>query len=255
MALKTDLTAQPVATAAAEGGVPAHVAIIMDGNGRWAARRGLPRVAGHRRGVEAVRRTVRSAIELGVRYLTIYSFSAENWRRPPQEVSDLMGLLKRFIRHDLADLHANNVKVRIVGERMGLASDLRGLLDEAEEVTRQNTGLTLVVAFNYGGRQEIVRAARALAEKAARGEIASEAITPEAFAAALDTTGIPDPDLVIRTSGEQRISNFLLWQSAYAEYVFLPDLWPDFDDARFRAAIDEYARRDRRFGGTTARTG
>jgi undecaprenyl diphosphate synthase len=202
-----------------------------------------------------VRRTVRSAIELGVRYLTIYSFSAENWRRPPQEVSDLMGLLKRFIRHDLADLHANNVKVRIVGERTGLASDIRGLLDEAEELTRANMGLTLVVAFNYGGRQEIVRAARVLAEKAARGEIAPEAIGPEAFAAALDTSGIPDPDLVIRTSGEQRISNFLLWQSAYAEYVFLPDLWPDFDDARFRAAIDEYARRDRRFGGTTARTG
>ena len=255
MALKTDLTAAPAATVAAQARVPAHVAIIMDGNGRWAARRGLPRVAGHRRGVEAVRRTVRSAIELGVRYLTIYSFSAENWRRPPQEVSDLMGLLKRFIRHDLADLHANNVRVRIVGERTGLASDIRGLLDEAEEVTRGNTGLTLVVAFNYGGRQEIVRAARALAEMARRGEIAPEAIGPETFEAALDTHGIPDPDLVIRTSGEQRISNFLLWQSAYAEYVFLPDLWPDFDDARFRAAIDEYARRDRRFGGTTARTG
>ncbi|HEX8664071.1 MAG TPA: isoprenyl transferase [Beijerinckiaceae bacterium] len=255
MALKTDLSAAPVATVAAARGVPAHVAIIMDGNGRWAARRGLPRVAGHRRGVEAVRRTVRSAIELGVRYLTIYSFSAENWRRPPEEVSDLMGLLKRFIRHDLADLHASNVKVRIVGERAGLASDLRGLLDEAEELTRANSGLTLVVAFNYGGRQEIVRAARMLAEKAARGEILPEAIDIEAFGAALDTDGIPDPDLVIRTSGEQRISNFLLWQSAYAEYVFMPDLWPDFDDARFRAAIDEYARRDRRFGGVTARTG
>ena len=255
MALKTDLTTASVATAAAGRGVPAHVAIIMDGNGRWAARRGLPRVAGHRRGVEAVRRTVRSAIEAGVRYLTFYSFSAENWRRPPQEVSDLMGLLKRFIRHDLADLHANNVRVRIIGDRAGLASDIRGLLDEAEELTRANGGLTLVVAFNYGGRQEIVRAARVLAEKAARGEIAPEAIDVAAVDAALDTSGIPDPDLVIRTSGEQRISNFLLWQSAYAEYVFMPDLWPDFDDARFRAAIDEYARRDRRFGGVTARTG
>ena len=235
--------------------VPAHVAIIMDGNGRWAARRGLPRVEGHRRGVEAVRRTVRSAIELGVKYLTIYSFSAENWRRPPQEVLDLMGLLKRFIRHDLADLHANNVRVRIIGDRAGLSSDIRILLDEAEELTRQNAGLTLVVAFNYGGRQEIVGAVRALAEKARRGEIEPHAIDVETVDTALDTSGIPDPDLVIRTSGEQRISNFLLWQSAYAEYVFLPDLWPDFDGVRFRAAIDEYARRDRRFGGTTARTG
>jgi undecaprenyl diphosphate synthase len=255
MALKTDLTTAPLAAGAAGRGVPAHVAIIMDGNGRWAARRGLPRVEGHRRGVEAVRRTVRSAIEVGVRYLTIYSFSAENWRRPPQEVSDLMGLLKRFIRNDLADLHANGVRVRVIGDRDGLSADIRILLDEAEELTRGNAGLTLVVAFNYGGRQEIVRAVRTLAEKARRGEIAPEAITPETLDAALDTRGIPDPDLVIRTSGEQRISNFLLWQSAYAEYVFLPDLWPDFDDARFRAAIDEYARRERRFGGPTARTG
>jgi undecaprenyl diphosphate synthase len=254
MALKPDLTTASVATGAAAG-VPAHVAIIMDGNGRWAARRGLPRVEGHRRGVEAVRRTVRAAIEAGIRYLTIYSFSAENWRRPPQEVSDLMGLLKRFIRNDLADLHASNVRVRIVGDRDGLAPDIRALLDEAEELTRGNGGLTLVVAFNYGGRQEIVRAARALAEKALRGRILPEAIDAAAVEAALDTGGIPDPDLVIRTSGEQRISNFLLWQSAYAEYVFMPDLWPDFDAARFRAALDEYARRDRRFGGTTARAG
>jgi undecaprenyl diphosphate synthase len=255
MALKTDLTTAPVATGDSAQGVPVHVAIIMDGNGRWAARRGLPRVEGHRRGVEAVRRTVRSAIELGVKYLTVYSFSAENWRRPPQEVLDLMGLLKRFIRHDLANLHANNVRVRIIGDRAGLSPDIRILLDEAEELTRRNAGLTLVVAFNYGGRQEIVRAVRALVEKARRGEIEPDAIDVETVDAALDTSGIPDPDLVIRTSGEQRISNFLLWQSAYAEYVFLPDLWPDFDDARFRAAIDEYARRDRRFGGTTARTG
>ena len=255
MALKPDLTTETLATGAAHVGVPAHVAIIMDGNGRWAARRGLPRVEGHRRGVEAVRRTVRSAIELGVKYLTIYSFSAENWRRPPQEVLDLMGLLKRFIRHDLADLHANNIRVRIIGDRAGLSSDIRILLDEAEELTRQNAGLTLVVAFNYGGRQEIVGAVRALAEKARRGEIEPHAIDVETVDTALDTSGIPDPDLVIRTSGEQRISNFLLWQSAYAEYVFLPDLWPDFDGVRFRAAIDEYARRDRRFGGTTARTG
>jgi undecaprenyl diphosphate synthase len=234
--------------------LPRHIAVIMDGNGRWARQRGLPRVEGHRRGVEAVRRTVRAAIELGVRYLTIYSFSAENWRRPAQEVSDLMGLLKRFIRHDLADLHANNVRVRVIGDRVGLSPDIRALLEEAEELTRRNPGLTLVVAFNYGGRQEIVRAVRAVAEKVRRGEIAPAAIEAETLDAALDTSGIPDPDLVIRTSGEQRISNFLLWQSAYAEYVFLPDLWPDFDAARFRAAIEEYAGRERRFGGSSART-
>src|SRR5215210_944226 len=243
MALKTDPTTAPVATGASGEAVPAHVAIIMDGNGRWAARRGLPRVEGHRRGVEAVRRTVRVAIELGIRYLTIYSFSSENWRRPPQEVSDLMGLLKRFLRHDLADLHANNVRVRIIGERSTLSPDIRRLLEEAEELTKRNTGLTLVVAFNYGSRQEIANAVRAIAERVRRGEIAPEAIEETTIASALDTHGVPDPDLVIRTSGEQRISNFLLWQSAYAEFVFTPDLWPDFDAASFRAAIEEYARR------------
>jgi undecaprenyl diphosphate synthase len=254
MPLNADLKAATVAADRSGDGVPAHVAIIMDGNGRWAARRGLPRVEGHRRGVEAVRRTVRSAIELGIRYLTIYSFSSENWRRPAQEVSDLMGLLKRFLRHDLADLHANNVRVRIIGERKGLAPDIRMLLDEAEELTRRNTGLTLVVAFNYGSRQELAGAVRAIAERVRRGELLPEAIDVQTVEAALDTRGIPDPDLVIRTSGEQRISNFLLWQSAYAEFVFVPDLWPDFDDASFRAAIEEYARRDRRFGGPSRRT-
>jgi undecaprenyl diphosphate synthase len=254
MPLNADLTTAAVAAEFSGEGVPAHVAIIMDGNGRWAARRGLPRVEGHRRGVEAVRRTVRSAIELGIRYLTIYSFSSENWRRPPEEVSDLMGLLKRFLRHDLADLHANNVRVRIIGERKELAPDLRKLLDEAEELTKRNSGLTLVVAFNYGSRQELANAVRAIAERVRRGELATEAIDTGTVEAALDTRGIPDPDLVIRTSGEQRISNFLLWQSAYAEFVFIPDLWPDFDDARFRAAIEEYARRDRRFGGHSRRT-
>jgi undecaprenyl diphosphate synthase len=254
MPLNADLKTATVAAEISGEGVPAHVAIIMDGNGRWAARRGLPRVEGHRRGVEAVRRTVRSAIELGVRYLTIYSFSSENWRRPPEEVSDLMGLLKRFLRHDLADLHANNVRVRIIGERRGLATDIRMLLDEAEELTKRNSGLTLVVAFNYGSRQELAKAVRAIAERVRRGELLPDAIDLRTVEAALDTQGIPDPDLVIRTSGEQRISNFLLWQSAYAEFVFMPDLWPDFDDARFRAAIGEYARRDRRFGGPSRRT-
>ena len=239
----------------AGGAMPAHVAIIMDGNGRWAAQRGLPRFEGHRRGVEAIRRAVRTAGDLGIRYLTVYSFSAENWRRPAQEVSDLMGLLKRFVRHDLAELHANNIRVRIIGEREGLAPDIRLLLEESEQLTRSNTGLTLVIAFNYGGRQEIVNAVRALAEKVKAGVLDPSAIDMESLGAALDTRDIPDPDLVIRTSGEQRVSNFLTWQTAYSEFVFLPDFWPDFDDATFRAAIDEYGRRERRFGGLSARAG
>jgi undecaprenyl diphosphate synthase len=236
-------------------GLPAHVAIIMDGNGRWAAQRGLPRLEGHRRGVEAIRRAVRTAGDLGIRYLTVYSFSAENWRRPAQEVSDLMGLLKRFVRHDLADLHRNNIRVRIIGEREGLSPDIRMLLDEAEQLTRSNTGLTLVIAFNYGGRQEIVQAVRALAQQVKAGTLDPESIDMETVERALATQGIPDPDLVIRTSGEQRISNFLTWQTAYSEFVFIPDFWPDFDEATFRAALAEYRRRDRRFGGLSARAG
>jgi undecaprenyl diphosphate synthase len=233
--------------------VPQHVAIIMDGNGRWAVRHGLPRIEGHRRGVEAVRRAVRSAAEVGVSYLTIYSFSAENWRRPAQEVADLMGLLKRFIRNDLAELHSHNIRVRIIGEREGLAADITGLLNEAEELTRANTGLNLVVAFNYGGRQEIVRAVRAIARQVKDGRLDPDDIAMETIAGALDTQGIPDPDLVIRTSGEQRVSNFLPWQTAYSEFVFLPDFWPDFDDAAFKGAIGQYVSRDRRFGGLSAK--
>lgn len=234
-------------------GLPTHVAIIMDGNGRWAAQRGLPRFEGHRKGIEAIRRAVRTATDLGIRYLTVYSFSAENWRRPEEEVTFLMGLLKRFVRHDLAELHANNVRVRIIGERQGLASDIRLLLDESEQLTRDNTGLTLVIAFNYGGRQEIVGAIRALAEKVKAGALDPSAITMDMVSEALNTRDIPDPDLVIRTSGEQRVSNFLTWQTAYSEFVFLPIFWPDFDEASFRDAIDEYCRRDRRFGGLSAK--
>jgi undecaprenyl diphosphate synthase len=234
-------------------GMPAHVAIIMDGNGRWAAQRGLPRFEGHRRGVEAIRRAVRTAVDLGIRFLTVYSFSTENWRRPEEEVSFLMGLLKRFVRHDLAELHKSNIRVRIIGERHDLTQDIRLLLDEAEQLTRSNTGLTLVIAFNYGGRQEIVGAMRALAERVKAGTLAPEAISMESVEAHLGTSGIPDPDLVIRTSGEQRISNFLTWQTAYSEFVFLPDYWPDFNEATFRAALDEYFKRDRRFGGLSAR--
>jgi len=231
---------------------PAHVGVIMDGNGRWAAQRGLPRFEGHRRGVEAVRRTVRAATELGIRYLTIYSFSSENWSRPAAEVADLMGLLKRFIRNDLADLHRNNVCVRILGLRAGLAPDIAGLLDEAEELTRANTGLTLIVAFNYGSRREIVEAARALAEAAAKGEIDPAAIDEAMLASRLGTAGIPDPDVIIRTSGEQRLSNFMMWQAAYAELIFLPIFWPDFDKAALEGALAEFSARERRFGGVTA---
>jgi undecaprenyl diphosphate synthase len=227
---------------------PAHVAIIMDGNGRWAQARGLPRFEGHRRGVEAVRRAVRSAIAHDVRYLTIYSFSSENWRRPPDEVAMLMGLLKRFIRNDLAELDRNDVRVRIIGERGNLAPDIAPLLVEAESLTKNNRALTLTVAFNYGGRQEIVEAARRLAIEVRDGRVDANAIGVDDFAERLDTAGLPDPDLIIRTSGEMRLSNFLLWQAAYAELVFLPILWPDFDDAAFVSALDQYASRERRFG-------
>jgi undecaprenyl diphosphate synthase len=236
------------ASAARSKETPAHVAIIMDGNGRWAKARGLPRFEGHRRGVEAVRRAVRSAIDHGVRYLTIYSFSSENWRRPPDEVAMLMGLLKRYIRNDLAELNGAGVRVRIIGERDGLSPDIAALLLEAETLTQSNCGLTLTVAFNYGARQEIVEAARRLAIEVREGRIDPSAIDVEAFAARLDTVGLPDPDLIIRTSGELRLSNFLLWQCAYSELVFLPILWPDFDDAAFVAALDQYAARERRFG-------
>ncbi len=227
---------------------PVHVAIIMDGNGRWAQAHGLPRFEGHRRGVEAVRRAVRSAIEHGVRYLTVYSFSSENWRRPPDEVAMLMGLLKRFIRNDLAELNQNGVRVRIIGQRETLAPDIVSLLDEAESLTRDNRGLTLTVAFNYGARREIVEAARRLAIEVRDGRLDPNSIGQDEFAARLETAELPDPDLIIRTSGEMRLSNFLLWQSAYAELVFLPILWPDFDDAAFVSALDQYAARERRFG-------
>ena len=235
--------------------VPRHVAIIMDGNGRWAAARGLPRGEGHRRGVESVRRTVRAAGEIGIKFITIFSFSAENWARPASEIGELMGLLRRFIRNDLAELHKSNVRVRIIGEREGLESDIRRLLEEAEELTKANDGLTLVVAFNYGARQELARAARRIAEQAAKGTLAPAEITMDTVANFLDAPDVPDPDLIIRTSGEQRLSNFLLWQSAYSELVFVPGYWPDFDRATLEAAILEYQQRERRFGGLVAKTG
>ncbi|MGH6815168.1 MAG: isoprenyl transferase [Hyphomicrobiaceae bacterium] len=232
---------------------PRHVAIIMDGNGRWAKEHGLRRSAGHRMGVKAVRRTVRAAAELNVSYLTIYSFSSENWSRPAEEISDLMGLLKRFIRSDLADLHKNGIRVVVIGERCRLDRDLVALIDEAEGLTVANSRLTLVIAFNYGSRNEIARAARRLAESVARGELKPDDITPERFQGALDTRGIPDPDLLIRTSGELRLSNFLLWQAAYTEFVFLDAYWPDFGRELLEQAIAEYQSRDRRFGSVRSK--
>lgn len=253
---KPPLAAEPAdaASAAAEGyaasaGAPVHVGVIMDGNGRWAQSRGLPRIEGHRRGLDALRATVRAAIEFGLRYLTVYSFSVENWSRPADEISDLLGLLKFFIRNDLADLREANVKVRIIGRRDDLSSDVRALLAEAEQATRECSGLTLIVAFNYGARQEIAAAARALAEDVRAGRLDPQAIDDAMFASRLDTAGAPDPDLIIRTSGEQRLSNFLMWQAAYSELVFLPIFWPDFDRNAFAAALDEYSQRERRFGG------
>jgi undecaprenyl diphosphate synthase len=235
--------------------VPRHVAIIMDGNGRWAAARGLPRAEGHRRGVEALRRTIRAAGEIGIKIVTIFSFSAENWSRPATEIVELMGLLRRFVRNDLAELHKSNVRVRIIGERMGLDPDIGRLLIEAEELTKNNDGLILVVAFNYGARQEIVRAVQRISEEIANGRMTAAGIDMDSITRFLDAPDIPDPDLIIRTSGEQRLSNFLLWQSAYSELVFVPTYWPDFDRATLESAIREYQQRERRFGGLVAQTG
>ncbi len=234
--------------AAATAPAPRHVAIIMDGNGRWAAKRHLPRKLGHRQGVETVRRIVRAAGEQGVRYLTLYGFSTENWRRPAEEVDDLMGLLRLFIRRDLAELHNNNVRVRIIGAREGLAPDIVQMIAEAEQLTAGNTGLQLIVAFNYGGQNEIADAARRLAIEVREGRLSPEEITPERIAGELDTKGIPDPDLLIRTSGEKRLSNFLIWQLAYTELVFVDTLWPDFTGETLADAIREYTTRERRFG-------
>ena len=228
---------------------PRHVAIIMDGNGRWASKRGLPRAEGHRRGVEAVRRCVRAAIELGISHLTLYTFSSENWRRPYEEIVDLMGLLKLFIRRDLAELHEQNVKIRVIGTEDRVDREVVALIRDAVDLTKNNTGLVLTTAFNYGARDEIVRAVKALALKVERGEIAASDITSERLEAHLDTVGLPEPDLLIRTGGDQRISNFLLWQCAYTEFVFLDAYWPDFSKEMLMQAVSEFQNRERRFGG------
>ena len=229
--------------------VPRHVAIIMDGNGRWAAARGVSRAEGHRHGVEAVRRTVRAARDLGIQHLTLFGFSTENWKRPAGEVDALFSLLRRFVEADLEALAKENVRIRIAGSREGLPDDLLRIIERVESRTADNTGPNLCIAFNYGGRDEIVRAARALARDAASGVLSPDSIDETAFAQRLDTYGLPDPDLLIRTSNEIRISNFLLWQIAYTELVFLDVLWPDFDEQRLAEAIEIYRRRERRFGG------
>lgn len=231
---------------------PRHIAIIMDGNGRWAKARGLPRVAGHKAGVDALRGIVRAAGDKGLEFLTLFAFSSENWSRPNSEVTELMGLLKLFIRRDLNKLHSQNVRVRIIGARDDLASDICVLLNEAEKLTAANSGLTLVIAFNYGARDELTRAMRQIAETVAAGQMKPDAITAEMISERLDTADIPDPDLIIRTSGEMRLSNFLLWQAAYSEFLFAPEYWPDFKPAHLFASIDEYRKRVRRFGGLEA---
>ena len=229
---------------------PAHVAIIMDGNGRWAKARGLPRIAGHRRGAESVRRAVTAAAELGISYLTLFGFSSENWKRPSDEISDLMGLLRHYLRGEIAELHKQSVRVVIIGDRARLAPDIVTLIDNAEQLTAANTRLTLIVALSYGGRDDIVQAARKLATAVAAGRLEAKDIDEMRLSSALFTAGIPDPDLLIRTSGEQRISNFLLWQLAYTELVFIETLWPDFGRADLERAINDFHGRERRYGAS-----
>ncbi|MFM9852626.1 MAG: isoprenyl transferase [Sphingomonadaceae bacterium] len=231
------------------GSVPRHVAIIMDGNGRWAKKRFLPRIAGHRKGIEAARNTVRAAGDLGIEVLTLYAFSTENKRRPADEVSDLMGLLRHFIQQDIDELAANGVRLRVIGDYRALAPDLATMIDAACARTASNSRTTLVIALNYGSQAEIAGVARALARAAARGEISPDDIDVDAFEARLETRDWPPPDLVIRTSGEQRLSNFLLWQAAYAELLFVDTLWPDFGAAELASAIQQFGARQRRFGG------
>jgi undecaprenyl diphosphate synthase len=239
---------QRPAKSIAEPAAPVHVAIIMDGNGRWAKSRGMPRVAGHRQGADAVRRTVCGAIELGISYLTLFGFSSENWKRPLSEVDDLMGLLRHYLQAEIAELHANGVCLKVIGDRSRLAADIVALIESGESVTAANQGLHLTIALSYGSRQEITAAARVLACEVAKGRLRPEDIDEALFERHLATADLPDPDLLIRTSGEQRLSNFLLWQNAYSELVFIDTLWPDFDRADLEWAVREYQQRDRRYG-------
>lgn len=231
---------------------PKHVAIIMDGNGRWAKRRGLARLHGHRKGVETVKRIVKAARNEGVKYLTLYSFSTENWSRPREEIGELMNLLKIFIRKDLAELHQSNVQLKIIGDRETIPSDIGPLLLEAEALTKNNTEQTLIIAFNYGSRDEIKRAVRAIATKVEKNELSVGDIDDDIISQHLDTASIPDPDLIIRTSGETRLSNFLMWQAAYSELLFVDRMWPDFTPDDFHKALVEFSSRSRRYGGLAA---
>lgn len=228
--------------------LPAHVAIIMDGNGRWATDRGMPRTFGHRAGIEAAKRTVEAASALGIGHLTLFGFSSENWARPASEVGELMQLLRFYLRSETADLHRRGIRLGVIGERDRLSPDIRGLIGQAEGLTRHNDGLTLTIALSYGGRHDITQAARQLAARAAAGSLDPAAITDDDLAGNLMTADIPDPDLLIRTSGEQRLSNFLLWQCAYAELVFVDTYWPDFGRDDLERAIGEFQRRERRYG-------
>jgi undecaprenyl diphosphate synthase len=231
---------------------PDHIAIVMDGNGRWARKRFLPREAGHIRGIGAVRKIVRAAQEIGLKYLTLYTFSTENWRRPESEVRHLMGLFRRFCRADIVKLHGQNVRIRFIGTRAGIDPDIAEIIHGAETMTAANTDLNLNFAFNYGSREELAEAARRLAQAAVEGRLDPASITPEKLGASMQSAGLPDVDLLIRSGGERRLSNFLLWQAAYAELVFVDKLWPDFGRDDLLAAIEEFGRRDRRFGGVTA---
>jgi len=230
--------------------LPRHIAIIMDGNGRWAKARRLPRIAGHRRGAEAARRTVVAAAELGIPYLTLFGFSSENWNRPAVEIRDLMALLRHYLCGEIAELHRNGVRLKVIGQLARLAPDIVGLIEHAETLTRDNSRITLTIALSYGGRAEIVSAVRSIATEAARGRLAAEEVDEDCIARHLFTADMPDPDLLIRTSGEQRISNFLLWQCAYSELVFTKTLWPDFSKQDLEGAIGEYCGRERRYGAS-----
>jgi undecaprenyl diphosphate synthase len=230
--------------------LPRHVAIIMDGNGRWARARGLPRIAGHRSGAEAARRTVEAAAESGIPYLTLFGFSSENWKRPTSEIHDLMVLLRHYLRGEIEELHRNGVRLKVIGQRAQFAPDIVGMIEDAEASTRDNPRITLTIALSYGGRAEIVTAVRAIAEQVAFGKLDPAAVDEECIARHLFTADIPDPDLLIRTSGEQRISNFLLWQCAYAELVFTKTLWPDFSKRDLDQAIADFCGRERRYGAS-----
>ncbi|MFT7570980.1 MAG: undecaprenyl diphosphate synthase [Paracoccaceae bacterium] len=243
---------KPAPTQPESNGIPVHVAIIMDGNGRWAKAKGLPRAAGHAQGAEAVRRTVKAANQLGIQYLTLYGFSLENWKRPAKEIADLMGLLRLYLRKEISELHKEGVRIRFIGDRSLLEPDIISLIEMSEQKTRANTQLDLVIALSYGSRQEITAAVRQLVDDVVAGDVDADSIDENAIEARLYTSDIPDPDLIVRTSGEQRISNFLLWQSAYAEFVFTDVLWPDFSREKLEDSIEEFGRRERRYGATTA---